>query len=970
MPTDNESSEDDKKTKRWSGTSSLLEDFDKRIARWCRKKYGTEIGNLLWSNEIPDFASLDNTEFRAYCEKVWDGINDVSSVSGKALRANNSGFWVRDWHTKWVRKQYDKIHDFVEASVKGSAALEVESLGMEKSMDLRKHLTKHFGGSGDDVRAEEERFEEGLPENAGSSPCPEGFNMEEWLRRMEAKRVALKKMCASSKRDKYEMGFKTKLVKIVMKCLKGTSYQVDVDSLVQEIKMKKNMEARLPTLNATTGVLEMPTNVLESEISDDWDYRNYNDDWLPSWAELKSKLISSWKAKGFGHQSKKVKFKLPVMLNPGFGSSPKTQCFGCGKLGHRRGDPQCEAPEGAWASCAPPKFREKASGTSTKKFGGKRKAGVSGLTGTGGDGICYAYRDTGKCKFGPNCRYKHERGPSTKKVKLFKANKKGITVAAVKSLAAKIKKAAKERDDTDLDDNELNQYIASFCFVKTIPRECFEVLDIDVPAMATSDLIDMDQHACYDSGSGTGITTERSDMVWVNDSKAAKNSVKIRGPSVGKPGCEGRGALVFRKVVNGIPYGIVHPDGVLAEKTVGFRIASERLLGQDGLRFVGGEFNRGCKLQCVRSKVEVPMATEDNILVLETVGKASEIVDSPEFRSVVEEVRKGKRSPLVDLTPFLPGSTASKGDIDMSSGNVWASTMSTRSFLFKFLMLTATIMIFNEAKATPEQRSRLWVRKFGYPSSSVFRYMASMPEFGDFPNLPVVNEDDLVADLAKFNRKSFPKNDPEVSMSCPPWWRIKCDGYGGQNSLGGESREGAVGAYLFVCVSTGSVDHRLYASHTQFPIALHQFLTRVEAEHFTCKVIYVDTHSVNLSAEAEEVAALFKCVILPVSAGTPQEMAHAESMVRTVKRRSTAMMAGAPHLGPDMWALCDKYAIYVHDFLPISTRNFHCPFYLRTGRTVPWKILSLHVMGAPCIYAPMVGPIHKRGEMNMEGHFV
>ena len=58
-----------------------------------------------------------------------------------------------------------------------------------------------------------------------------------------------------------------------------------------------------------------------------------------------------------------------------------------------------------------------------------------------------------------------------------------------------------------------------------------------------------------------------------------------------------------------------------------------------------------------------------------------------------------------------------------------------------------------------------------------------MPEFGDFPNLPVVNEDDLISDLAKFNRKSFPKNDPEVSMDCPPWWRIKCDGYGGQNSL-------------------------------------------------------------------------------------------------------------------------------------------------------------------------------------------
>ena len=102
MSTDNdESSEDDKgKTKRWNGTSRKLEDFDKRIARWCRRKYGTEIGNLLWDNEIPDFATMNNTDFRTYCEKVWDGINDVSSTMGKTLRPNNSGFWVRDWHTK------------------------------------------------------------------------------------------------------------------------------------------------------------------------------------------------------------------------------------------------------------------------------------------------------------------------------------------------------------------------------------------------------------------------------------------------------------------------------------------------------------------------------------------------------------------------------------------------------------------------------------------------------------------------------------------------------------------------------------------------------------------------------------------------------------------------------------------------------------------------------------------------------
>ncbi len=66
-------------------------------------------------------------------------------------------------------------------------------------------------------------------------------------------------------------------------------------------------------------------------------------------------------------------------------------------------------------------------------------------------------------------------------------------------------------------------------------------------------------------------------------------------------------------------------------------------------------------------------------------------------------------------------------------------------------------------------------------------------------------------------------------MDAPPFFKVMVDGYGGQNSLGENSVEGAVGGYIFVCVATGSTDIRFYASHTQFPVALHQFLVRVQA---------------------------------------------------------------------------------------------------------------------------------------------
>jgi hypothetical protein len=492
------------------------------------------------------------------------------------------------------------------------------------------------------------------------------------------------------------------------------------------------------------------------------------------------------------------------------------------------------------------------------------------MKGNTGDGVCYSFRDTGKCRFGSNCKFKHQEGGNAKKVRLTKSQKKGITVAAVKSISMAIKKKAKERDGRDLDDTELGDYISSLMSVRTIPRHCDDVLDIDVSALTASSLLDVEKHACWDSGAGTGITTEASDLAWIDSSESAKKSLRIRGPSVGTPTCGGRGPIIYRVKVKGVPHGLVHPDGVLAVSSdVKFRVASERIMGGRGLRFVGGKYNQGDQLECVRTKKVVPMATDDQILVLETDGKASELVDSPSLRAVVNDVRMGKCSPLIDLTDHLDGTA---GDQAKVGNKKWAK-LAQGSYLAMVLLVATvlatqdtTSLVFNEAKVAPVERSRLWCRRFAYCNTALFGKMSSMPEYGDFPELPVVNEDNLIGDLAKYTRNSYPKNDPEVSMNCPPWWRCYVDGYGGQDSLGGESYEGAVGGYLFVCVSTGSADCRFYASHTQFPVALHQFLVRVEAEHWRCHVIYADTFSVFISEVVVEVCAIFSCFMFTLSA--------------------------------------------------------------------------------------------------------
>ena len=68
----------------------------------------------------------------------------------------------------------------------------------------------------------------------------------------------------------------------------------------------------------------------------------------------------------------------------------------------------------------------------------------------------------------------------------------------------------------------------------------------------------------------------------------------------------------------------------------------------------------------------------------------------------------------------------------------------------------------------------------------------------------MLNEDNVVADLAKWKRGPYKRNDPDKKLDSPPWWHVNCDGYGGGNSMGGASEEGAIGSYLFTCRSTGS----------------------------------------------------------------------------------------------------------------------------------------------------------------------
>ncbi len=152
---------------------------------------------------------------------------------------------------------------------------------------------------------------------------------------------------------------------------------------------------------------------------------------------------------------------------------------------------------------------------------------------------------------------------------------------------------------------------------------------------------------------------------------------------------------------------------------------------------------------------------------------------------------------------------------------------------------------------------------------------------------------------------------------------------------------------LCTCPSTGTIKVKLYATSEQFPAILYQVLQEVETEGYACREIYVDTLKVNVSAAAEEVAAMFKVRLVPVSSGTPQEMAYAESASRVIGEMSRSLMAGAPHLDESCWGLADVQAAYIHNFMPQQSKENMSPYERKTFRTPDLDAMILRVFGCP-----------------------
>ncbi len=143
------------------------------------------------------------------------------------------------------------------------------------------------------------------------------------------------------------------------------------------------------------------------------------------------------------------------------------------------------------------------------------------------------------------------------------------------------------------------------------------------------------------------------------------------------------------------------------------------------------------------------------MLFVQTSGFAEDISPSEEFKDLVSKISDGLESPLVDLTPYLKDSYSEPGERN-------------RKYAQQEVILNVGVannkevvkaMLMNETKLSEDERARLYCRRLGYIDTKNFATMASKSEFGNFPKLKVLNEDNIGSDLAKHKRGAYKRND-------------------------------------------------------------------------------------------------------------------------------------------------------------------------------------------------------------------
>ena len=80
--------------------------------------------------------------------------------------------------------------------------------------------------------------------------------------------------------------------------------------------------------------------------------------------------------------------------------------------------------------------------------------------------------------------------------------------------------------------------------------------------------------------------------------------------------------------------GLIHPNGIYASSEASapsFRLASAIQMRKLGVRYVGGKFNDGDVIECVRTGRTISASDDNGILTIKTYGSAFDLEECDEL---------------------------------------------------------------------------------------------------------------------------------------------------------------------------------------------------------------------------------------------------------------------------------------------------------------------------------------------------
>ena len=339
----------------YSGKSPgmTFEAFDECVVSWARNKYGERFGKALWRNELLDLDKLDLDDdldffrFEEYCNWVYEAVL-IDSPKWADSIVGTAKFRTMKFQIEMKGKFRERMFCFIERIVFGEARRQLQKKGAKGMHEMRHNFFVRFGaGQPEALTEREEKYRLGMPNSSGEA-FPPLVNMEDKLDELEAEREWLLDMCPKDKVSSYEEGKETFLVRLIIRFL-PKEYDAAVKEVRSLVRFRKAGEA---------GTMSSISN------KEDVSRRNYSEDWLPPYDELRTELVGTWKQyeKRRKEQGKHPRAGVPAMpildghAQPG---PDQKRCYGCGSLGHIRGDPKCTAGSKAVWKGAPEGFKRR-----------------------------------------------------------------------------------------------------------------------------------------------------------------------------------------------------------------------------------------------------------------------------------------------------------------------------------------------------------------------------------------------------------------------------------------------------------------------------------------------------------------------------------------------------------------------------------------------------------------------------------